>query len=497
MKKQPHRRLSHVESEMKALPWEIQHLVHFVKANHRGLFKIVYKYDHHLSYSSYARHDKQQNVMQNQLFRLVASKSFCEPAQLFALIVSLNALYKFMRSNQLRLVFMITEFTFSLKSHCIIVTFIFFFCYSNNNTITQKNLRDLTSPRRSSSVESWCPAQIDDGDDELRQVPNYTSIYVTSTATNSATGATTTTPPQLTTTLLPPTALPPSPATTSDGEDDEDDEDDNRHSKGGMDSLNSENENDQDNDMLSIQQFWVHPDNLTEIILYITKYMDISEATSFPPARVDTASRRCVQQSIQSNITTLHLDTPDLETYNDRILLGESRVDDNATRKNREIKSLRMRWYEEDQNDPSITKPVVAMEEKVYRLVCRDNNTLSRRRNLDKSPCHTPDGNDPIDKVHQAQQQKLQKIRHGNKEYTRHRMWLKSKNMDPWLSGHWSLKHLLNKPYCHHRRTSLADQCSSNECNDSLVREQIIQMEDDARLKRMKPGKKKDACVNI
>ncbi|KAI7855106.1 hypothetical protein BDC45DRAFT_108951 [Circinella umbellata] len=247
--------------------------------------------------------------------------------------------------------------------------------------------------------------------------------------------------------------------------------------------------------MFSIQQFWVHPDNLTEILLYITKYMDLSESTSFPPAQVDTASRRCVQQSIQSNITTLHLDTPDLETYNDRILLSESRGNGNRTKKGREFKSLRMRWYEEDQNDPTITKPVVAMEEKVYQPIHCGNNTLSRNRNLDKSPFRTPDRNDPIDKHHQAQQLKLQKLRHGNKEYTRHRLWLKSKNMDPWLSGHWSLKHLLNKPYCHHRRTSLPDQCNSDECNDSSLKEQILKMEDDARLKQMKPGKIKRLLV--
>ncbi|KAI9245367.1 VTC domain-containing protein [Phascolomyces articulosus] len=450
MKKAPHKRLIHLESEMKSLPWEIQHLVHFVKTNYRALFMMVYKYDHHLSSSSSRQGKQKTTVLQNQLFRLVASKSFCEPTHLFALISSLSQLYKSTRTNQLR-------------------------------------------PR--ASIESWSPTHVDDGDEELRQVPNYTSIYVTNTTTNATTR---TAPPRLTTTLLPSTALPPSPATTSDGE--EDTSSSASDSENDTDSLNSYSENDH-HEMFSIQQFWVHPDNLTEVLLYITKYMDLdSGSTSFPPAQIDTASQRCVQQNTQSTITTLHLDTPDLETYNNRIVSQEEDHDDDdddddddtgktnkTNHRQREFKSLRMRWYEEDQRDPTVSKPVIAMEEKVYRP--SHVHLSSRRRNLEKSPCRTPDGKnkvDPFDKHHYQQQLQQQQYRHGNKEYTRHRLWLKSKNMDPWLSGNWSLKHLLNKPYCLHHRHSIVEQCN-NECNDSLLREQIIQLEKYARLKQIQP----------
>ncbi|KAI8150063.1 VTC domain-containing protein [Fennellomyces sp. T-0311] len=431
LKKSPHRRLSQLESEMGALPWDIQQLTHFVKTNYCSLFAVVYKYDRHLSSPARHPHDQQQTVLQNQLFRLVASKPFCDPSQLFALIASLNDLYKVTRNNQLRLV----DNTPALLSTL----------FRNEDDADAETHYFSTR----ASLYSLDVPNVD-GDDELRQVPNYTSIYVTHTSAP---------PPRIATTALPPTALPPSPATTSDGEDDDD-----------STSLYSTSDDTtlSDRDVLSVQQFWVHPDNLTEVMLYISKHMDMTES-ALPPAKVDTASRRS-QYSHQSTITTLHLDTPDLANYKERVGGISLRAG-----KHQECKSLRVRWFEEDQRDPAVSKPVVAMEEKVYQT----GSAASGYRNRDKSPCRFPEG-DIFDESYR------QHRRQGSKSYTRHRLWLKSKHLNPWLHGSWSLRHLLDKPHCRHRRMSLADECIE-EYKDSKLHEQIIQMENDARSRHMEP----------
>ncbi|KAI9493654.1 VTC domain-containing protein [Zychaea mexicana] len=455
LKKEPHKRLSHLESEMSALPWDVQHLAHFVKANYCNLFAIVHKYDRHLSSPARLPHDQQQQtVLQNQMFRLVASKPFCEPAQVFSLVVALNEIYKAMRSNQLRLV---NSCHNDMSAFSAVVD-------RNDPHDSDDDDAETHYYSTPASLHSWDP-HVGGDDDELRQVPNYTSIYITNTGTVDSTTRTTTTtvPPRLTTTLLPTATLPPSPATTSDSEDYDDDE---------TASLSSANKN--NSDMLTVKQFWVHPDNLTEVMLYIAKYTDLSDS-HLPPAQVDTASRRS-QQSNQSTITTLHLDTPNLESYNNRVNYSNTQQ--------RECKTLRMRWYEEDQRDPSVSKPVVAMEEKVYRPSHSTTASSIRHKSFDKTPCHLQEEKNSFDE-HDYQQQGQQRRRHDSKAYTRHRLWLKAKNMEPWLNGEWSFKHLLNKPYCRHRRTSLVH--GSSDCTDSSMEEKIMQMENDARSRRIEP----------
>lgn len=311
-------------------------------------------------------------------------------------------------------------------------------------------------------------------DDELRQVPNFTSIYISPTSE-----AADSTP-----------YLPPSPALSSDEE-----ERSTYTASSSGDSCITGGSSDgeqQRHGMISVQQFWVHPDNLVEIMLHVGKYLDIQD-TTLPQAQTDTVTTNNPHYS--HGITTLHLDTPQLTSYTERAVASDNGKSHAAST------ALRIRWYHQEQHTTS-NKPVVALEEKVY---CSTNTHVSsgKRRSatrrghksLGKSP-YRPSSNNNDNNHLQAASLKdgapssCKSRRHvGSKSYFKHRLWFKSKHMDPWLAGDWSLRHVLSKPECKHWHLSKKNVTAAAANNDEETTEQVLAMEENARACHMEPGK--------
>lgn len=312
-------------------------------------------------------------------------------------------------------------------------------------------------------------------DDELRQVPNFTSIYIS--PTSEAADVNNSSP-----------YLPPSPATSSD------DEERSTYTASSGDSCitgstDSEQQQHSAHGMISVQQFWVHPDNLVEIMLHIGKYLDIQD-TTLPQAQTDTVTTNNPHYS--HGITTLHLDTPQLTSYAERAVASDNGKSHAAST------ALRIRWYDQEQRTAS-NKPVVALEEKVYCSTNTHVTASGKRRgttrrghkSLGKSP-YRPFSNDnnhsQADNFKDGAPSSRKSKRHvGSKSYFKHRLWFKSKHMDPWLAGDWSLRHVLNKPECKHWH--LSKENATSAADNSETTEQVLAMEENARACHMEPGK--------
>ncbi|KAI7885650.1 hypothetical protein K492DRAFT_190818 [Lichtheimia hyalospora FSU 10163] len=417
---QPETKKGRLEIEINhTLPNEIALLAHFSKSNYRALFAVLARYDSQVLSLQRPR----QPVLQNQLYRLVSSKLFYRPADLLELMSSLNKLHKAMRSVHISLP-------------------------------TQDSL--LSLPGMASP------------DDELRQVPNFTSIYISPTSETAELNNT--------------SYLPPSPAMSSDDEE--------RSTSGDScvtGSTDGEQRLHQTNGMISVQQFWVHPDNLVEIMLHIGKYLDIQD-TTLPQAQTDTVITN--NSHYTHGITTLHLDTPQLTSYTERAVASDNGKS-NAT-----STALRIRWYDQEQHTTS-NKPVVALEEKVY---CSTNTHVSsgKRRgatrkghkSLGKSP-YRPSSSDSNSQAGSFKDgtSSLRKSKRyiGSKSYFKHRLWFKSKHMDSWLAGDWSLRHVLSKPECKHWH--LTKKSTTAAADNDETTEQVLAMEENARACHMEPGK--------
>ncbi|KAL0139589.1 VTC domain-containing protein [Mucor lusitanicus] len=143
--------------------------------------------------------------------------------------------------------------------------------------------------------------------------------------------------------------------------------------------------------------YWLHPNNMLEIMLYLSdKTMIVQDDSLLETPAVNEIgySDRHHTRDQQYKMTTLYMDTPQLSGYTQRLSKSQATT------------MTRVRWYNSISSLETLLSPHAMVEQKVY-----DATTTS-------------------------------------KEWVQQRVWLKSKHVQPWLSGSFSLGSILSKDAC-------------------------------------------------
>jgi hypothetical protein len=161
----------------------------------------------------------------------------------------------------------------------------------------------------------------------------------------------------------------------------------------------------------SVLKFWIHPDNLLEVTMYLAKYMDVMHPGQISSSSCPTAtfeidspehqagyhddpgrSQLFINNTTHANaslsdhhhslrywqsITTLYLDIPDMENYTSRIkgtaTIG-SDSDNDPSNQQTTLSTLRLRQYnntsdsKKDTDDNKSTTHFYALEKKIYTI---------------------------------------------------------------------------------------------------------------------------------
>ncbi|PHZ13109.1 uncharacterized protein RHIMIDRAFT_237135 [Rhizopus microsporus ATCC 52813] len=193
-----------------------------------------------------------------------------------------------------------------------------------------------------------------------------------------------------------------------------------------------------------IKKYWVHPDNVLEVMLYLSSKATIQNthpSDLYPamneiglPLSYDYSAYHQHKPSIATisdtnkvQITSIYFDTPTFASYSERI--ANPSCHDSI---------VRMRYYGNKDHD---TINFVAIEEKGY-----DHNVIkSRSQQTHKR----------LGKIPQCSQESIasnvSEQYQGNYSKIHQRFWVKKKHMSKWMKGSYSFKKTLDKPCCQYR----------------------------------------------
>lgn len=276
----------------------------------------------------------------------------------------------------------------------------------------------------------------------------------------------------------------------------------------------------------SVYTFWVHPDNLLEVIMYLAKYMNVikplqqashslaryeiespehqSGLEEFPPIP-SSSSHRPFQH--WQPITTLYMDTPGLSNYTNRVRTASNINGDNDNDNDSDIShdqttvpSLRLRRYNTTFSRTNDTNHLTtqfcssagfyALEKKIYvDKSCHSSVAATSLSASSISLSSTYTGDTGSKKVGK----KAYRRQHGRPEPSpswssiHSRIWLKSKRCKAWMNHQWSLKNVLVKSSPSHHYMSFGRQ----DTNRKYIEQQILEMESDLQTHKLEPGKNK------
>lgn len=162
----------------------------------------------------------------------------------------------------------------------------------------------------------------------------------------------------------------------------------------------------------SVKKYWIHPDNVVELMLYLSTKMVVqdrkADTASYSFTAADEVGRPhypksdavATQQHCINFVNTVYLDTPQFDSYDHLV-------------RNKDATSIsRIRWYDEDSSNVTVKK-FTQLEKKIFGQT--ENNSC-------------------------RQQQLIQQ-----------RVWLKSKYVQPWLDGNYSISSNFSKDSCQYR----------------------------------------------
>lgn len=177
------------------------------------------------------------------------------------------------------------------------------------------------------------------------------------------------------------------------------------------------------------QTYWIHPNNVLEIMLYLSnKMMVVQDNTSTTAAYNDIGypNKNNVTED-QYKMTTLYMDTPQLSGYAQRLNMQDTLM-------------TRVRWYD----------------------------------------CITSSGtNNPASHVMIEQ-----KVYDTEQFWVQQRVWLKSKHLQPWLHGTFSLGNMLSKNSCQYHK----DGYSANSDDIHNMKKSCLFTEKQIHAKQIQPG---------
>lgn len=182
--------------------------------------------------------------------------------------------------------------------------------------------------------------------------------------------------------------------------------------------------------------YWLHPSNMLEIMLYLSDKMTIAQDdTAFRALAVNEIgySDRHHTCDHQYKMTTLYMDTPQLSGYTQRL------------DKRQTIFMTRARWYDSI-SSLDTHSPHAMVEQKVY-----DANSTEQA-------------------------------------WVQQRVWLKSKHLQPWLSGSFSLGSILSKDSCQYHADG--NTVSSDDAIHGM-RDACLSMEYQVHTRQLQPGNDK------
>ncbi|ORX61647.1 hypothetical protein DM01DRAFT_1126743 [Hesseltinella vesiculosa] len=179
-------------------------------------------------------------------------------------------------------------------------------------------------------------------------------------------------------------------------------------------------------------KFWLHPNHLLELTLYLSKYMSLSDDCPVALSEVEQhpeTQQRKKKALLWQPITTLHLDTPDWQDYSDQLLLTAPVSDGDAGLPNL-AQAIRLRRYHAlDEPLHREHDPHYALEKKIYSRSGRLSHPAVAIPYKQLGKLHRPASSPPgwtMSALHC-------------------RAWFKANRLVPWLTHQWSLQTLLNK----------------------------------------------------
>ncbi|CAO3596691.1 unnamed protein product [Absidia cylindrospora] len=260
----------------------------------------------------------------------------------------------------------------------------------------------------------------------------------------------------------------------------------------------------------TVYTFWIHPDNLLEVTMYLAKYMDVIKPSQQPSHslanyEIDSPEHQtCFQDSPAAHssssqqwqpITTLYMDTPDLANYTNRIRnTSDTNDDDDNGSHISTVPSLRLRQYNNifsRVNDSKYITNHPCSSVSFYSLEKKTHVSKPRRS---KKPASSSTSSVSMSSTYTGDSSK--KI--GKKAYRQHhhrhepspswssihsRIWLKSKRCKPWLNHQWSLKNVLIKSSPSHHYKSFG----KHDTNRKHIEKQILEMESDLQTYKLEP----------
>ncbi|GAN05180.1 hypothetical protein MAM1_0084d04649 [Mucor ambiguus] len=143
--------------------------------------------------------------------------------------------------------------------------------------------------------------------------------------------------------------------------------------------------------------YWLHPSNMLEVMLHLAdKTMIAQDNSAFKTPAVNEIgySDRHHTWGYQYKMTTLYMDTPQLSEYTQRLSKAQTTL------------MTRVRWYDSISSLDTNHSPHAMVEQKVYDAASTEQVPVQQR------------------------------------------VWLKSKHLQPWLSGSFSLGSMLSKNSC-------------------------------------------------
>lgn len=238
----------------------------------------------------------------------------------------------------------------------------------------------------------------------------------------------------------------------------------------------------------TIKKYWVHPDNIVEIMLFLSSnklvLQDETNNPSFTYPAIDEVGHpqgvksKLVAMSSQSihhvkgsllkkehdnrlKVTTTYMDTMDLNEYTERII-------------GKPIKTTRIRWFDQVENNKQKQQQqqeeekdsYISLEQKVY-YNGQQNHIYKGFKGLGKEP---QQNYNPLEQHDWIQQ----------------RLWFKFKHFKPWLNGTWSISNVLDKPSCQYRADSIPT-LTRHERN--RMENTCLQMQDEIHNKIKSPSK--------
>lgn len=207
-------------------------------------------------------------------------------------------------------------------------------------------------------------------------------------------------------------------------------------------------------DESSIKKYWLHPDHVIELYLLLSihqlEMQDQHINPSSSPLGADEIGHPYNQKEIQEDVfrgrvkmTTVYLDTPDLNDYKDRLIDQSDTL--SCTR------TLRTRSFE--------GVPHVSVEQKMYY-----HHPQAPRQRREKEP----QSSGTLTTLAWIQQ----------------RIWMKQKYLQPWLNSNYSFTQLFMKPGCLYR----TDQIVLTEKDIQRMKETALYLQEQVHHKTKIPG---------